>query len=429
MTSDRTLAAPTLGLALLAGIFSAQAAAQSHEAAVQAITGSPKFQAATAFIERDYDRLVDEIITLTEIPAPPFKETRRAEAYLQMLRSVGLTDVEQDPEGNVLGIRKGTGKGPMLAVVAHLDTVFPEGTDVRVRREGTKLMAPGVGDDTRGLASLLAVIRAMNAANFETASDILFVGSVGEEGEGDLRGVRYLIEKGRYKDTIKVFLAVDGGEHERVTNGALGSKRYRVTFSGPGGHSYGAFGLVNPAVAMADAIHRFANIPVPKIPKTTVNVGVLGGGTSVNAIPVETFMDVDMRSESKAELEKLAGMFLRIVKEAVDAENRQRSTAEGNVTADVKLIGDRPSGETSIESPLTQTVSAVLKTFGMKPVYAVNSTDSNIPISHNIPALSIGRGGKGGRVHSLDEWIDVEKTSSVEAIRVILAIILGAAGG
>ena len=179
---------------------------------------------------------------------------------------------------------------------------------------------------------------------------------------------------------------------------------------------------------MADAVHRFANIPVPKIPKTTVNVGVVGGGTSVNAIPVETFMDVDMRSESRAELEKLAHMFLRIVKEAVDAENQRRSTAEGKLTSDVKLIGDRPSGETSIESPLTQTVSAVLKTFGMSPVYTALSTDSNIAISHNIPALTIGRGGKGGRVHSLDEWVDVEKTSSVEAIRILLAIVLGAAG-
>src|SRR5690606_36883340 len=232
------------------------------------------------------------------IPAPPFKERARAEAYLGMLRDAGLRDVEMDPEGNVMGVRPGTGRGGMLAVLAHLDTVFPEGTDVRVRREGDRLFAPGVGDDTRGLAMLLTIIRAMDAATIRTRDDILFVGNVGEEGEGDLRGVKYLLQQGRYRGRITPLITVDGSDQAQIVTGALGSRRYRVRFTGPGGHSYGAFGLVSPAFAMGNAMTRLAATPVPAYPRTTFNVGVVGGGTSVNSIPTEVFMTVDLRSES-----------------------------------------------------------------------------------------------------------------------------------
>ena len=252
-------------------------------------------------IDKDHDRLVAEIIQLTEIPAPPFKEDARGAAYLEMLRAAGLTNVERDAEGNVMGLRKGTGGGPLIAIAAHLDTVFPEGTDVKVKRDGTRLAAPGIGDDTRSLAVLLAMIRAMNAANIQTTSDILFIGDVGEEGLGDLRGMKYLFLKGPYKDRIKTFISMDGaGGGDDITNGAVGSKRYRATFKGPGGHSYGAFGLVSPAFAMGGAIQKFGRIQVPAAPKTTFNVGVMGGGTSVNSIPFESWMEVDMRSESRA---------------------------------------------------------------------------------------------------------------------------------
>ena len=236
----------------------------------------------------------------------------------------------------------------MVAVLAHLDTVFPEGTNVKVKRDGDRLSAPGVGDDTRGVALLLVVIRAMSAAGFQTSSDILFVGNVGEEGEGDLRGTKYLLQKGKYKDRIKQFIAVDGGDQSSITNGGVGSRRYRVTFKGPGGHSYGAFGLVNPAYAMAGAIAKFSRIAVPQKPKTTFNVGVVGGGTSVNSIPFEVHMDIDMRSESCAELKKVDEQFLAIVREAVDEENKARSTREGKISADPKMIGDRPCGETPV---------------------------------------------------------------------------------
>jgi len=413
-----------LASAVIAASFAA-ARAQTPSTGAEAIVRSPSFVAASDFLARDYDRFVRELVTLTEIPAPPFKETARAAAFLQMLRASGLADVETDAEGNVMGIRRGSDR-PMLAVLAHLDTVFPQGTDVHVKRDETKLRAPGVGDDTRGLALMLTIIRAMDAAHLQTPHDILFVGNVGEEGEGDLRGAKYLLLKGKYKDRIRSFISIDGGDQNNITNGALGSKRYRVTFKGPGGHSYGAFGIVNPAFAMGEAIAKFSRITVPVNPKTTFNVGVVNGGTSVNSIPTEVSMDVDMRSESPDALNKLVADFHAIVREAVAQENAARSTKDGKVEADVKLIGDRPSGETAVSSPLVQRATAVVKSFGLTPRYGISSTDSNIPISLGLPAITIGR-GPSERSHSLDEWTDVEKTSAVKAAQIALAIILSAA--
>lgn len=423
--------ASRIAVALL--ICTGSLAAQSPDAAVRRIIDSPRFKTATAFLEKDHDRFVRELITLTEIPAPPFKEKQRAEAVLAMLRQHKLSDVEMDAEGNVMGVWRGEGVGgsgsgrAMVAVLAHLDTVFPEGTNVKVKREGDRLSAPGVGDDTRGVALLLSVIRAMSAAGFQTSSDILFVGNVGEEGEGDLRGTKYLLQKGKYRDRIKQFIAVDGGEQSSITNGGVGSRRYRVTFKGPGGHSYGAFGLVNPAYAMAGAIAKFSRIHVPQKPKTTFNVGVVGGGTSVNSIPFEVHMDIDMRSESCAELKKVDEQFLAIVRQAVDDENKARSTREGMISADPKLIGDRPCGETPVSSPIVQTTAAVVTAFGLKPVFNISSTDSNLPMSLGIPAVTIGR-GPGGRAHSLDEYTIVEPKADLHAAQVALAIILAVSG-
>jgi tripeptide aminopeptidase len=410
-------------------LFIHQVTAPSPDDLVRRIRGSASYKQAATFIEGDYDRFVRELITLTEIPAPPFKEQQRARAYLELLRAQGLADVEMDSEGNVMGIRKGTGSGPLLAVVAHLDTVFPEGTNVKVKREGTRLSAPGIGDDTRGLAVMLAVIRAMNAAKFQTAGDVLFVGGVGEEGEGDLRGVKYLFQKGKYKDRIKQFVAIDGGDQASITRAGVGSRRYRVTFKGPGGHSYGAFGLVNPAFAMGNAIARFSRSQVPSSPKTTFNVGAVGGGTSVNAIPAEVRMDVDMRSESCAELTKVNESFLAIVREAVDEENRARSTREGKIEVDPRSIGERPCGETSADAPIVRTAAAVVSAFGMKPAFSVSSTDANIPMSLGIPAVTIGHGGPGGRAHSPDEWTDVSQKAVVQGVQVAMTILLAIAGG
>ena len=425
--STKIAAKAVLSGILLCGAAEAQAPSPSID--VERLVNHPKFKAAQNFIDRDHDRFVREIIQITEIEAPPFKEDKRGKAYLEMLRQNGLASVEMDPEGNVMGVRKGVGAGPLIAIAAHLDTVFPEGTNVKVKRAGTRLSAPGVGDDSRALAVLLAIIRAMDAAKIQTDSDILFVGNVGEEGPGDLRGMRYLFQKGPYKDKIKMFISLDGsGLGNDITNGALGSKRYKVTFKGPGGHSYGSFGLVNPAFALGNAIAKFSQMQVPFKPKTTFNVGVIGGGTSVNSIPFESWMEVDIRSESRDELNKAGETFLGLMHEAVDQENKVRSTAQGKIELDMKLIGERPSGETPLSSPLVQTASAVIRAFGMNPTYSISSTDANIPISMGIPGITLDAGGRGGRNHSLDEWIDVEKTASVNGINVAMAILLSLAG-
>ncbi len=416
-----------VSLTLLTLLGLVQAYGQSADELVADIRADAAYQEALEAIDRGYDRFVEELIRFTEIPAPPFMEDARARAYLEALRELGLEDVEMDAEGNVMGVRPGAG-GPLLAVTAHLDTVFPEGTDVTVIREGTRLSAPGVGDDTAGLATLLTIVRAMDTAGIRTTSDILFVGDVGEEGPGDLRGVKHLFFDGPYRDRIRMFVSVEGGRQSDITNAALGSKRYRATFRGPGGHSYGEFGMVSPAFAMGDAIRRLAEMDVPDDPKTTFNVGVMGGGTSVNSIPVEAWMDVDLRSEDGGELSELDDAFVRLMNEAVDGENARGSTGEGLIELDLEVIGDRPSGEIPIDSPIVQAAAAAYRAFGIEPTYSRSSTDANIPISLGIPAITIDRGGFSGRSHSLDEWIDVEREATLKGLRVVLTTILAIAG-
>ncbi len=422
-----------LTLVLLAAAATSGASQTAHqpspETRASQVLESQAFAAAAAFLDRTHDRLVDETIRLTEIPAPPFKEAVRAKALADLMRQTGLVDVQTDPEGNVMGLRKGVGGGPLVALAAHLDTVFPEGTDVHVKRAGTRLAAPGVGDNSRGLAVLLAIVRALDAAQIRTTSDILFVADVGEEGPGDLRGMRYLFGKGRYRDRIRTFISIDGsGLGNAITTGGVGSKRYRVTFRGPGGHSYGAFGLVSPAFAMGRAITSLSQVRVPASPKTTFNVGVVGGGTSVNSIPFETWMELDLRSESAAELATLDAEARRLMTQAAADENAARSTSQGSISVEMTLIGDRPSGETSQASALVQTAAAVIGDLGMAPHFLFNSTDANIPMSLGIPAITLDSGGQGGRAHALDEWIDVSKPASLTGVRAILAILLAVAG-
>lgn len=421
--------AAALALSVAAG---AQAAGKPDPAdrALQAVRAGAGFKAAMAVLDRDYDRIVDETIELTEIPAPPFKEKARGLAYMAKFKALGLNDVEMDPEGNVLGLRRGTGPagGPVVVLAAHLDTVFPEGVSVKVRREGAKLYAPGIGDDTHSLAVLLAYVRALDAAKVKTQRDILFVGNVGEEGPGDLRGVRYLFGKGKYKDRIAAFFSMDGTAADRVTYGAVGSRRYRVTFKGPGGHSYGAFGLVNPMAAMGTTVVEMNRIKTPVEPKTTYMTSVVGGGTSVNSIPDAIWLEVDMRSESAEELAKLDKRFLAIVDEAVAGENAARSTRAGRITAEVKLIGDRPTGATRTDAEIVRMTAAAVRAAGYMPELGASSTDSNIPISLGIPAVTIGSGGEGGRAHSVEEWIDVSKPENLKGMTVGLSALLAMAG-
>ncbi|MBS0241795.1 MAG: M20/M25/M40 family metallo-hydrolase [Proteobacteria bacterium] len=401
---------------------------RNHAAEVAEILGHPAFKAAVRTLDAEHERTVADIITLTEIPSPPFKEARRAAAYLDMLRAHGLDDVEQDEIGNVMGLRRGIGNGALIVVAAHLDTVFPEGTDVKVRREGTKLYAPGVGDDTRSLAVLLAFLRAMDAAGIRTRNDILVVGDVGEEGAGDLRGVRHLFTQGRYRDKIRAFLTVDSPQMDEIVVGGVGSKRYSVRFKGPGGHSFGAFGIVNPMYAMGEAIVELGRIQVPARPITTFCASMVGGGTSINAIPEETWIDIDLRSESADELAKLDARCREILAAAVERENATRSTKQGAISMEIKPIGDRPAGSTPMQADIVQYATAAYRAHGFEPGHKASSTDANIPMSLGIPAIKIGSGGTGGRAHSLAEWIDVEKTASVAGMSASLAAILAVAG-
>ena len=394
----------------------------------QRIVASPQYKAAVAAFDRDFDRFVNELVMLTEIPAPPFGEKARATTYARLLKDVGLESVEIDAEGNAMGLWRGRG-GPLLAVAAHLDTVFPADTNVKVKRVGTTLRAPGVGDDTRACAFLLAAVRAMKSAKVQTGGDILFIGNVGEEGPGDLRGTRYLFGKSPWKSKIKRFITVDGRSNDVITNGALGSIRHRVTFKGPGGHSWGAFGQVNPAFAMGNAIARLGKLVVPRQPKVSYNVGVVSGGTSVNSIPFEVSMEVDMRSVSPVELKKIDAQLKQIVDQAVAEENSVRGTTFGRIAAEMKMIGERPSGVTSPDTAELRQVVATMKTADKVPIWETSSTDANIPISLGIPAFSMAShsASRGGRSHSLDEWTDVEKTSAVKDFALALAILLSVA--
>ena len=395
---------------------------------IATLLATPAFQAAAATLAAEHERIVEDGITLTEIPSPPFGEEVRAAAYREMLAAHGLEDVETDEIGNVMGLRRGTGNGPLLVVAAHLDTVFPAGTDVKVKREGTKLFAPGIGDDTRSLAVLLGFIRALDGAGIKTSSDILFVGDVGEEGLGDLRGVRHLFTKGKYRDRIKNFITVDSPDMTNIAVGGIGSKRYRVTFRGPGGHSFGAFGLVNPMYAMAQAMTEFAKTQVPAKPRTTYAVSVTGGGTSINSIPNELFMDVDMRSQDASELGRLEARFKSIVAEAVETENNARSTRAGEISAELTLVGDRPAGATDMDSELVRFATAAYHAQGFAPAHEFSSTDANIPMSLGIPAIRIGSGGSSGRAHSLDEWIDMAPEPAIRGMTASLATIVAVAG-
>jgi acetylornithine deacetylase/succinyl-diaminopimelate desuccinylase-like protein len=318
-----------------------------------------------------------------------------------------LHEVSIDEEGNCLGLYKGSSATPLIVVSAHLDTVFPEGTDFTVRREADRLLAPGIADDGCGLIALIAILQAMRAAEIETGGSILFVGTVGEEGEGNLRGVRHLLTAGSWsKRKIEAFLSFDGPGIDRITNRALGSRRYRVEFNGPGGHSWGDFGLPNPVHALGRAISRLAAYPVPKDPRTTFNVGSVAGGTSVNAIPEWAAMEVDLRSAGESELKRLDAFFRRAMKEAADEENARRRPGDAPLKFQMDLIGERPSGETPANSPLVKLAIESTKLLGVEPRLDQSSTDSNLPISLGIPAITLGAGGTSGSSHTLAEWYD-----------------------
>lgn len=365
-----------------------------------------QIQEAFRFIDSEIDNITNEQIRICEIPAPPFGEQERALYFQQRFTELGLSEVHIDQEGNCLGLRKGRRETPLLVISAHLDTVFPEGTEVRVSRVGQKLLAPGIADDCCGLVALTTIAAALQSGSIETDGTILFVATVGEEGEGNLRGVRHLLTTPNWGNRIDAFISFDGAEIDRITNQALGSRRYRVTFRGGGGHSWGDFGIPNPVHAAGRAITKLASYPVPQQPRTTFNVGRIEGGSSVNAIPQDATIEVDLRSESAPELLKLDAFFRRAVREATEEENGVRRAGDRPLELTVLLIGERPSGETPADSKLVQLALEATKAVGAGARLNQASTDSNLPISLGIPAITVGTGGTSGNSHTLEEWYD-----------------------
>jgi tripeptide aminopeptidase len=344
--------------------------------------------------------------SICEIPAPPFKEATRGAEYKRRLEALGLK-ARIDAIGNVLAERRGSGKGPTIVLAGHLDTVFPEGTDVRVKEAGGRMTGPGIGDDCRGLAVVLAVARAYQRANPRHDGRIVFVGNVGEEGPGNLRGVRHLFEK-ELKGQIDYFISVDGTGLGLVSR-AVGSNRYRVTYKGPGGHSYGAFGIPNPIHAMGRAIAMISDIQAPVTPKTTFNVGVVGGGTSVNSIAFDATMEIDMRSESAESLRNVDQQIRRALAEALDAENGRWSSeraARSRLTLVIDTIGIRPTGAQNDSVRIVQVAMQTAKALGFSPTTSASSTDANFPISVGVPGITIDGGGRGEGAHSLGEWYE-----------------------
>jgi tripeptide aminopeptidase len=378
------------------------AAGSSVEAASQAILASPKVVKALDDIKADDDRAFAEQKHITEIPAPPYKEELRAEYFLKRFRELGFKDASIDAEGNVIALRKGSGGGrPKLVVSAHLDTVFPEGTDVSVKEKDGVILAPGIGDDSRGLAALLSLIKSINANDIATVGDVMFVGTVGEEELGNLRGVKALF---RDHAEIDGFISIDGLGITRVVNQGTGSHRYEMIFKGPGGHSFQEFGLPSAIHAMGRAIAKISDLQTPSDPKTTFTVGTVSGGTSVNAIAGEARMAVDMRSNSTEELLRLEAHLLDLVKQAVVEENARWQSDK--LSVEIKLIGDRPAGIVAMDSPIVQATQRAVSALTRAPrvTFAGSSTDSNLAMSLGIPAVTIGGGGEGGNWHSRNEW-------------------------
>ena len=363
----------------------------------------PAVASALEAVRRNEPKTLEMQARLCEIPAPPFHEQQRGLELKSLFQELGLKDVRIDGAGNVLGVRPGRAAHPNLVFAAHLDTVFPEGTNVKVTHEGAVMKGPGIGDDCRGLALMLAVIRALDEGHVETPGTITFVADVGEEGLGDLRGMKELFHE-TLKGQIDKFVSVDG-TGLGITNVGVGSNRYRVTFKGPGGHSYGAFGMANPIQAMGRAIARIDAFTVPAVPKTTFNVGRVGGGTSVNAIPFEAWMEVDMRSSDPASLKTLDDQFHAALKQAVEDENH-RWNNRGPVSVSAELVGLRPAGKTATESPIVQTALAVSRAMQLEESLREGSTDANVPMNLGIPAITISGGGIGAGAHSLNESFD-----------------------
>ena len=362
-------------------------------------------------------------IQLAEIPAPDFRGGQRASLMLQTFRGLGLENVRQDAVGNVLAVLPGADpKLPAVILAAHLDTVFPEVGTISVTRQGTILRAPGIADDAAGLAALVAIGRALREAQIPLRRDIVFVATVGEEGEGDLRGVKHLFAAGFAPNRVAAFMTLDLGSQVQIVNEGVGSRRLHVTVRGPGGHSWGDFGRPNPIHALARTIDAFVEMPLPAGRRSSYNVGVIEGGTGVNVIPESASLRVDLRSEAPEALEALESAFRAAFEHGLE---RERAWSHGGVLqSDVQVIGDRPVGRTAPDAPVTQAALAAFATMGLGAALTTSSTDANLPMSLGVQALALPHGVQGHEAHSRAEWCDTQGRSTVLTAELLTALAL-----
>ena len=393
---------------------------------IRDLLAAQQVKTAFSFFEASAEAITEEHVRLCSIPSSPFKEHLRADYLKRKFADLGLSDLTIDDEGNCLGLLRGTSVSPVLVVSAHLDTVFSSNTNFSITRRDNRLFGPGISDDGCGLVALLALAEALKHADVNTRGSILFVGTVGEEGEGNLRGVRHLLTQGTWTNRIDSFISLDGPGVDRITNEALGSRRYRVQLKGAGGHSWGDFGSPNAIHALGRAITRLVNYPAPKEPRTTFNIGRIEGGESVNSIPADASMEVDLRSADEAELRRLDAYFRRAVTDAVQEENTGARPGDAPLQMQLDLIGTRPTGRTAPDSYLVELAMAATKAVGFEPRLEQASTDSNLPIALGIPAVTLGAGGQAGLSHTLAEWYDPKGRDL--GLKRALLVILGVVG-
>ena len=377
--------------------------ARAAEESIEKLAQEAGCARAIEWIDASAAWVTEQQIRLTEIPAPEFKEARRGEALKKLFEANGLR-VRVDKIGNVIGERPGANSKEVILLVAHLDTVFSAGTNVTVKRNASRLEAPGIADNGAGLAALVGVSRALAEGRVHTQKMIVFAGDVGEEGEGNLRGIRALVDE--FGPRLSAVIAIDGPSTEHVTTQGIASRRFEVTISGPGGHSWSDFGAPNPITALSRGIVKFSAIHVPDDPRSSYNFGVIEGGTSVNSIPARATAKIDLRSEEEAELDRLEGALRDAMQAGIkDETGASRSSAE-SLRLEVTSLGARPAGKLPEDSPILETLRNVDRFLGTRSRIERSSTDANIPLSQGIPAIAIGGGGKGGGSHTLAEWYD-----------------------
>jgi len=403
------------------------------------IAQHPAVARALRILRETDDITVADQLELVRIPAPSLAEEQRAARFAERCRSIGLTAVRRDEVGNVLATAAGHGRRmntdgvddvaaaiPPVVVAAHLDTVFPPGTDLTPRRSGNRYLAPGIGDNARGLAALLALGRALVASGVATVHPVWLVATVGEEGMGDLAGVKHLLRDGSYWRRALAFIAVDGTGVRRIVNRAIGSRRLRIALTGPGGHSWADWGTVNPIHVLGQVVAEVSRLVSPHQSVSTLNVGRISGGTSVNTIPAEAWLELDLRSEAAAALADLEVQAREVIDRVAGEADRSRRPGTAGLGVQIEVVGDRPAGQTTSSSTLVKAACAATRFIGETPELVASSTDANVPIALGIPAIALGAGGSSGGAHTEGEWYENE--SGVAGLERLLLTVLAVAG-